>query len=99
MKLQMAQAGRSSIQSAWNHIILYRAQPIGYCCMSSQWACWTTAVSICCRSAARFQKPSTFPSSTCIDLLMDLSIAMSNNERVVMTERIHAPKGLLGTPY
>ncbi len=40
--------------------------------ISSQWACCLTfkhLASVCCSSCNALQKPSTFPSSTCIDLL------------------------------
>jgi len=38
MKFLMAQADRSLTQSACIHIILYMAQLIGACCISTQWA-------------------------------------------------------------
>ncbi len=41
-------------------------------CISSQWACCSTfkhLASACCSSCSALQKPSAFPSSTCIDLL------------------------------
>jgi len=79
---RLAQAKRSLTQTVCNHIILYREQLIGSCCISSQWAncsAFKHLVSICCSSAACFQKPSTFPSSTCIDLLHAiLHSSMSN---------------------
>ncbi len=48
------------------------AQLIGYFCISSQWARCSTfkyLASACCSSCIALKKPSTFPSSTCIDLL------------------------------
>ncbi len=47
-------------------------QLTGLFCISSQWACCSTfkyLASACCSSCSALQKPSTFPSSTCIDLL------------------------------
>ncbi len=44
--------------------------------MSSQWARCSTfkySASACCSSCSSIQKPSTFPSSTCIDLLRQWS--------------------------
>ncbi len=46
------------------------AQRIGSSCISSQWARWSTSkclASACCSSCCALQKPSSFPSSTCID--------------------------------
>ncbi len=48
------------------------AQLFGSFCISSQWACCSTfkyLANACCSSWSELQKPSTFPSSTCIDLL------------------------------
>ncbi len=41
-------------------------------CIISQWACcsvFKNLTSVCCSSCSMLQKPSTIPSSTCIDLL------------------------------
>ena len=49
-----------SVTGLCNHTILYRAQLIGSWSISSQWTRSSTF--------KRLQKPSPFPSSTCIDL-------------------------------
>ncbi len=58
----------------YNIITSSMAQLISYFCISSQWACCSTfkyLASACCSSCSALQRPSTFPSSTCIDLLRD----------------------------
>ncbi len=59
--------------SIWyNHIMIHMTQLTGLFCISSQWACCSTfkyLASACCSSCSALQKSSTFPSSTCIDLL------------------------------
>ncbi len=56
--------------SIWyNHMIIHIVQLIGF---SSQWACFLSfkyLASVCCSNCRELQKPSTSPSSTCIDLL------------------------------
>ncbi len=64
-KVLMAQSNMSN--SVWHHYHI--AQLIGSFCISSQWAFCSTfkfLVSACCGSYSALQKPSTFPSSTCI---------------------------------
>ncbi len=51
-----------------------RVQLIGYFCISSQWTYCSTLeylASVCCSSCSALQELSTFPSSTCLDLLWD----------------------------
>jgi len=76
---------RSLTKYACNHIILYMAQLIGSYCISSQWA-WNTWSAFAVVVAARFQKPSTFPSSTCIDLLWVIHVCyIVQQQRVFLT--------------
>ncbi len=67
----MAQSDRSN--SIWHiDIITLRHSWLALSCISSQWACCSTfkyLASVCCSSSSVLQKLSTFPSSTCIDLL------------------------------
>ncbi len=57
----MVQSDRSN--SVWHNDIIITWCSWLVLCISSQWA------SACCSSCSVVQKPSTFPSSTCIDLL------------------------------
>ncbi len=55
-----------------NDIIILMAQLIGYFSYQQPISCSSTfkyLSSACCSSCSTHQKPSTFPSSTCIDLL------------------------------
>ncbi len=70
MKLKIAQSDRSN--STWHNHFHHMAQLIGFLCISSQWArcsAFKYVASAYCSSCSALQKPSTFPSSTCIDLL------------------------------
>ncbi len=67
----MAQSDRSN--SIWhNDIISTWHSWLVLSCIGSQWARCSTfkyLANACCSSSSALQKPSTFPSSTCIDLL------------------------------
>ncbi len=53
-------------------MIIHMTQVIVFFCISSQWACCSTFSYLArayCSSCSLLQKPCTFPSSNCIDLL------------------------------
>jgi len=70
---------------------LCRAQLIGSCCISSQWACcstfkyWSAFLVMC------FQKPSSFPSSTWIDLLWVINVKYILQQLHVLLARRFIP--------
>ncbi len=63
--------GFTASNSIWyNHIIIHMVQPIGSSCIISQWSCCSTfkyLANACYSSCSMIQKPSTSPSSTCIE--------------------------------
>ncbi len=66
----MVQSDRSN--SIWPNDIITWHSWLVLSCIGSQWARCSTfryMTSACCSSCSLLQKPSTFPSSTCIDLL------------------------------
>jgi len=88
MKLQRGQAGVLwwvlYMQSASNYVVTAWHKLIGLCWFCSQWNCLLNIkivwVSVCCNRLVLYfairvpPKPSTSPSSTCLDLLRDLCL-------------------------